>query len=98
LRLDDIVEVLRLALVALVGFGEIRRGRGTVGVTHHESQVAIQGDLCGRHRRHRGARHAFGEGARRKRVRARNTCGKHQGGDDRRQPFHDSHLARFGRG
>ena len=24
--------------------------------------------------------------------------GKHQGGDDRRQPFHDSHLARFGRG
>ena len=98
LRLDDIVEVLRLALVALEGFGEIGSGGGAVGVTHHELQIAVHGDLCRGHRRHRGARHALGEGARRERVRARNTRGKDQGGDDRRQQFHDSHLARFARG
>src|SRR6202043_1738552 len=33
LRLDDIVEVLRLALVALEGFGEIGSGGSAVGVT-----------------------------------------------------------------
>jgi hypothetical protein len=43
-------------------------GRSAVAVAHDELQIAADRD-CRRHRRHNGARHALGKGARRERFR-----------------------------